>query len=84
MVVAAEADWTDDRNHNKGRWYRMSRLTKRSIWFVSCVGFGLFLGYMDGFKLMALAKTGLIASLIFVVFLVGESLYLRLRQKNDQ
>ena len=59
---------------------RMSKLTARSIWFVSCVSIGLFLGYMDGFPTMALAKTALIASVLFVAFLLVESLWRKYRE----
>lgn len=57
----------------------MSKLSKRSIWFASCVSIGLLLGYLDGLSLKALAKTGLIASAIFAVFLVAEGIWLKRR-----
>jgi len=58
----------------------MSKLTARSIWFASCVSIGLLLGYMDGFSTKALAKTALIAAVLFVIFLLAESLWHRSRK----
>jgi hypothetical protein len=59
---------------------RMSKLTVRSIWFASCVSLGLFLGYMDGFPATALAKTALVASVLFLAFLLAESLWHKYRK----
>jgi hypothetical protein len=58
----------------------MSKLTVRSIWFASCVSLGLFLGYMDGFPATALAKTALVASVLFLAFLLAESLWHKYRK----
>ena len=58
----------------------MSKLTARSIWFASCISIGLFLGYMDGFPAMALAKTALIAAVLFVAFLLVEFLWRKYRE----
>ncbi|MBT8084620.1 MAG: hypothetical protein HKN35_04725 [Woeseia sp.] len=57
----------------------MSKLTARSIWFASCVAIGLLLGYGDGFSTEALIKTALLAAAIFVVFLLAEALWKKLR-----
>jgi hypothetical protein len=59
---------------------RMSKLTVRSIWFASCVSIGLLLGYLDGFSTKALVKTGLIAAVLFVAFLLAESLWQKSRK----
>ena len=60
----------------------MSKITARSIWFVSVVGIGLTLAYIDGATMAGVAKAGLFFSTGFVFFLVGEAAYSRFRKKK--
>jgi hypothetical protein len=41
---------------------------------VSCVGLGLFLAYQDGAHMLGLAKTALIATSLYVAYMVWEKL----------
>ena len=58
----------------------MSKLTARSIWFASCILLGLWLAYVDGIETRALVQTALLASVLFVAFLVGEALWKKYRK----
>ena len=58
----------------------MSKLTTRSIWFASCILLGLWLAYVDGIEMRALVQTALLASVLFVGFLVGEALWKKYRK----
>ena len=60
----------------------MSKITARSIWFVSMVGVGLILAYIDGATMAGLAKAGLLFATGFVFFLVGEAAYSRYLKKK--
>ena len=59
----------------------LSKTTTRSIWFLSCVLFGLLLAWLDGIDLFAVAKTALLATVIFVAYLIGEAAWHRYKKK---
>ena len=76
MTAADRKGWFEKSNEE-----RMSKLTARSIWFVSCVSIGLLLGYLDGFSTKALVQTALLAAGLFVVFLLAEALWRKHRKQ---
>jgi hypothetical protein len=50
-----------------------SEVTTRSIRFVSCVSVGLFMSHLQGISGMDITYTALLASTLFLAFLLGEA-----------
>jgi hypothetical protein len=50
-----------------------SEITTRSIRFGSCVSIGLFMAHLQGISGMEITYTALIASSLFLAFLLGEA-----------
>lgn len=62
-----------------------SEITTRSIRFGSCVAVGLFMSYLQGISAIEITYTALIASSLFLAFLLGEAglaEYEKLRRKR--
>lgn len=58
-----------------------SELTGRSILFGACVLAGLILSYLSGISGLEIAQTALLASVAFLVFLLGESALVKYRSR---
>lgn len=53
--------------------FNTSDLTGRSIRFGSCVSIGLVISYLDGISSLEIARTALLASMLFLIFLIVEA-----------
>jgi len=60
----------------------MSKVTKLSLWFATCVSFGLLFAYVDGISAIGLAKAALLASTIIVTALLCVSAWQKIKQKK--
>lgn len=58
---------------------QLSEFTARSVRFGSCVLIGLLISYLDGVSILEIAQTALLASVLFLTFLVGEAALPRYR-----
>jgi hypothetical protein len=59
-----------------------SEVTTRSIRFGSCVAVGLLMSYLDGVSNLDIARTALIATVLFLAFMVGEAALMKYRKKR--
>ncbi len=59
----------------------MSRVTKISLWFATCVSFGLLFAYVDGISAIGLARAAILASTIIVTVLICVSAWQKIKQK---
>ncbi len=59
----------------------MSRVTKISLWFATCVSFGLLFAYVDGTSAIGLARAAILASTIIVTVLICVSAWQKIKQK---
>jgi hypothetical protein len=58
-----------------------SELTTRSIRFGACVGVGLLMSHLQGISPLEIAQTALVASSLFLAFLLGEAAMARYGRK---
>ena len=57
----------------------LSEVTGRSVLFGACVLLGLFLSWVDGVPALDIARTGLLASVLFLGLLLGEAAFAKYR-----
>lgn len=53
--------------------FNLSNVTVRSIVFVFCVSLGLSVSSLQGISTLEIAQTALVASALFLGFLIGEA-----------
>lgn len=53
--------------------FNLSNVTVRSIVFVFCVSLGLSVSSLQGVSILEIAQTALVASAVFLGFLIGEA-----------
>jgi hypothetical protein len=61
--------------------FNPSNLTVRSILFIFCVSTGLAMSSLQGVSNLEIVQTGLLASVLFLGFLVGEAALAKYQQK---
>jgi hypothetical protein len=78
-------DYQDDAGGARITMADQSEITTRSIRFGSCVAVGLFMSYLQGTSAIEITYTALIASSLFLAFLLGEAglaEYAKLKRKR--
>lgn len=61
--------------------FNFSNVTVRSIVFVFCVSLGLSMSSLQGISTLELAQTALIASALFLGFMIGEAAMGRVQKR---